>query len=95
MAANESLPSDFDEFVKLTNIAHWIYRVWTVAFIAVGIIGNLLALTIFIPWTNRSSVSELPPGRPARPSENMKFKSELIPLHYIEVEWETSSDQYY
>ena len=30
--------------------------------------------------------TELPPGRPARPSENMKFKSELIRLHYIEVE---------
>ena len=31
-------------------------------------------------------LSELQPGRPARPSGNMKFKSELICLHYIEVE---------
>ena len=29
---------------------------------------------------------ELPPGPPARPSENIKFKSESIRLHYIEVE---------
>ena len=43
----------------------------------------------------RESDTELLPGRPARPSENVKFKSELICLHYIEAEKETSSDQYY
>ena len=45
-----------------------------------------IRLSIVFIHSRLLSLSELPPGRPARPSENMKFKSELIRLHYIEVE---------
>ncbi|CAF1558726.1 unnamed protein product [Rotaria magnacalcarata] len=56
MTKNDSVPIGFDEFVKLTNIAHWIYRIWTIAFILVGFTGNFTALIIFIRWANRLSV---------------------------------------
>jgi len=56
MSKNESLPIGFDEFVKLTNIAHWIYRIWTIPFMTLGVCGNLFALIIFIRWTNQLSV---------------------------------------
>ncbi|CAF0821580.1 unnamed protein product [Rotaria sordida] len=56
MANNESLPIDFDEFVKLTNISHWIYRVWTILYNILGITGNIFALFIFIHWTKRLSL---------------------------------------
>ncbi|CAF1031688.1 unnamed protein product [Rotaria sp. Silwood1] len=56
MIKNESLPIGFDEFVKLTTISHWIYRIWTILFNILGITGNLFALIIFIRWTNRLSL---------------------------------------
>lgn len=51
-----SLPIDYDEYIRLTEIGHWIYRIWTIAFILFGICGNLLALIIFRQWINQLSV---------------------------------------
>lgn len=56
MAINESLPIGYEEYIRLTEIAHWIYRIWTIGFILFGIVGNLLALIIFRRWINRLSV---------------------------------------
>ncbi|CAF3576226.1 unnamed protein product [Rotaria socialis] len=56
MTKNDSVPIGLDEFVKLTNIAHWIYRIWTIAFILIGLTGNFIALIIFIRWANQLSV---------------------------------------
>jgi hypothetical protein len=56
MSVNDSLPIGFDEFTKLTNISHWIYRLWTIPFAVLGITGNIFALMIFIHWINRLSI---------------------------------------
>ncbi|CAF4331579.1 unnamed protein product [Rotaria sp. Silwood2] len=56
MIENESLPIGFDEFIKLTIISHWIYRIWTILFNSLGITGNIFALIIFIRWANRLSL---------------------------------------
>jgi len=50
MSMNESLPIDYDKFIKLTNISHWIYRIWAIGFIILGISGNIFSLIIFIRW---------------------------------------------
>jgi len=56
MSLNESLPIGYDEFIKLTNISHWIYRIWTIVYLVLGISGNIFALIIFIRWINQLSV---------------------------------------
>src|SRR5690349_1536460 len=56
MSINESLPIDFDEYIKLANISHWIYRTWTLTFLIIGVSGNIFALMIFIRWINRLSI---------------------------------------
>ncbi len=56
MSVNDSLPIGLDEFTKLTNISHWIYRLWTIPFAIFGVTGNIFALIIFIHWINRLSI---------------------------------------
>ncbi|CAF1369493.1 unnamed protein product [Rotaria sp. Silwood1] len=56
MFVNDSLPIDFDKYLKLTNVSHWIYRIWAIGFITIGILGNIFALIIFIHWANRLSI---------------------------------------
>lgn len=53
---NDSLPIDFDEYIKLTNLSSWIYRIWTIIFFIIGIFGNTFSLIIFLHWANRLSV---------------------------------------
>ncbi|CAF3749957.1 unnamed protein product [Rotaria sp. Silwood1] len=56
MSNHDSLPIDFDKYIKLTNISHWIYPIWSIGFIILGTIGNIFSLIIFIRWINRLSI---------------------------------------
>lgn len=56
MIENTSIPDGFDQFLKLTNASHRIYLVWTIIFMIIGFVGNILALMIFIRWANRLSI---------------------------------------
>ena len=56
MSANTTLPVNLDDYVRLTNISHWIYRIWTLLFLPLGLAGNLFALLIFFRWANYLSV---------------------------------------
>ena len=56
LTINSSLPIDFVLFEHLTSIAHWIYRLWTISFVTFGLIGNLLALIVFMKWIQKLSV---------------------------------------
>lgn len=56
MSVNSTLPANFDEYLQLTNISHWIYRIWTLLFLPLGLAGNILALLIFLHWPHRLSV---------------------------------------
>ena len=47
---------NLNEFHTFTNISHWIYRIWTIAFALLGIPGNLLALIIFSRWASSLSI---------------------------------------
>ena len=53
---NQTLPSDFAEFSHYTAIAHWIYRIWTAGFAFLSLLGNTLALLIFVRWAHRLSI---------------------------------------
>lgn len=53
---NNDLFIGFDEYKKITNIAHWLYLIWSIGFIILGTIGNIFSIIIFIRWTNRLSV---------------------------------------
>ena len=56
MLINNSLPADFVTFNHLTNVAHWIYRLWAAPFIIFGLISNLTALIIFVNWARHLSI---------------------------------------
>src|SRR4051812_44548618 len=56
MTSTISLPIDFVLFDRLTNVAHWIYRIWTIPFIIMGLVGNLMSLIIFMNWARYLSV---------------------------------------
>ncbi|CAF2738095.1 unnamed protein product [Rotaria sp. Silwood2] len=57
MPLNNTLPIDFDEYIKLTNISHWIYSIWTIGFIIFGTIGNIFSLIIFVRWIDHLSIN--------------------------------------
>ncbi|CAF1482620.1 unnamed protein product [Rotaria magnacalcarata] len=46
----------FDEYQKLTNIAHWIYPIWSITFIIIGTLSNFVSIIIFFRWTDRCSI---------------------------------------
>ena len=54
--SNQSEPSDFADFVQYTDIAHWIYRIWTAGFVCMSLLGNTLAFLIFVRWAHRLSI---------------------------------------
>ncbi|CAF3531566.1 unnamed protein product [Rotaria socialis] len=46
----------FDEYQKLTNIAHWIYPIWSITFMIIGTLSNFVSIIIFFRWTKRFSI---------------------------------------
>lgn len=52
----ESLPIDYDTYLILSKISHWIYPIWAMLFIIIGTTGNIFSLIIYIRWPKRLSV---------------------------------------